>query len=280
MTYLIIQAILGVYANPGVTTFAKVQFAYRLLRLYIVLEKNRETPGHLENKSHSNTSKLALRDHGLHHKIGEGDDDNDFFSAYLSGSAHESSMASEVPKKKSDLDRLKRFEVQPGAATGRSAEQVLKKSQQLDIGVRGTVIALTGLRLFFMVQGLLQKDSQMALSTAARAAAEPSEPITNEDLALQTDNLSDAVYLQKLFHACSLYVIDCFCGHQDDLTLWAAKCLLKLLTQRSIRLEKHGRRIAATVLRYISLTATLTVLLSESAFLVLLFQSFSEFWRK
>lgn len=267
------QAVVGVSGNLSCNTFAQLQLSFRLLRIHdILLSKTAilgELPEHIAC-SNGEKGRLESRIPILHcneskkqHAEAQSFADDEFISNLLSSSTVETSVEknnSGGPNSgalaSSQEKRMKKYLIQPGAATGRSAEQVMRVRCGVTSAQKASVLASAGLRLLTSILPELQRHPLLAqhLNSKHHPPAEPAtlcsteaggEKITKNEICHENDqnNISD------LLNETSKYVVACFCGSNDEFIQIASKCLVKLLSFNLEPVHKYGRQIALTILR-------------------------------
>eukprot|EP00392_Amoebophrya_sp_AT5.2_P007186 g7200.t1 len=122
-----------------------------------------------------------------------------------------------------NLKKEETFTVQPGAARGNQEWRVAVTRKGFDATARAEIFGAVGLRLFTHVLKTQQEQLTATASSGSHASV---------------------VKQQILPH-----LITCFVGKQDLLMHGAAKCLLKLQKSIPDEFERHGKRIAAQILK-------------------------------
>lgn len=215
-------------------------------------ELNRETKSSSKNLNKSFRSALSDRvKRGVTFPSLAGQED-EFFVNFLTTENPEAKPADLTASQQFDIsmanlqtERMKKFIIQPGAATGRSAEQMLRVIGGVDPTMRAVMIGITGLRLFAAILPEIRSHPLLS-SFVVRGSRDPKRELAMKDCepgGVTSEQMID------LLNACSEYVVDCFCGPNDDLFQIASKCLVKLLIFDIEPIHQQGQRIALGVLR-------------------------------
>uniref|UniRef100_A0A0G4GBF3 Uncharacterized protein n=1 Tax=Chromera velia CCMP2878 TaxID=1169474 RepID=A0A0G4GBF3_9ALVE len=154
--------------------------------------------------------------------------------------------------------------VQPGAATGRGVEQVIRRATGFDPKSRASVIGSAGLRLLLhslrMHKQRISEDNQRALSSVVDESERGGEG-TGEGTA---DASEDASCMDILESVGSRLVV-CFCSDQNELFGWGARCLLWMQPYSVQSLETQSQRIALNVLRILEIASGGSATVVETA---------------
>lgn len=238
------QAVTGVSGNPSCDTNLKLRLSFRLLHLYGSKQKGGKQ-GNARNASSDN------RGSGFALLAAQEDEE---FLKFIKEPENETEKTANLESFETALvklqqSRMKKFMIQPGAPTGRSAEQVMKAKHCIDPALRISILALAGLKLLALT--LSEIRSTPALSDRLIPKKKSKEPSGDAPAFTESSEAEFTSNICQLLNATSEYVIDCFCGSSGDLFQLASKCLVQLLAFDLAPFHDNGYRIALSVLRLV-----------------------------
>ncbi|XP_053991688.1 uncharacterized protein LOC128883401 [Hylaeus volcanicus] len=238
--FLFEQIIFGMNANVSFSRENKIKIVFNFLYLYNSINNHLTMSSTKNNGKLANTKKVSQLLLSCH---------SSFIKRFLSNQFEKEIEKDQGATMCTQRRGKNTLFIQPGAATGHSAEQSYAYSRPIDIKTCSGIFALAGLRLYFLVIQHIDKDDElirMMRETCSSNVSCSLKPNKESSLLNKVMPQADFVYCIKL---CNKNVVRCFCGYDMRLLLFSAKILLKLIYLQCIDVDKNGAAISFVILK-------------------------------